>query len=68
MLDSETFDMIASKLQFKKKTENVIDSLSVEMTLFKDEIDLYLFLIVMDKYQSVRDTIQWTIASNIISP
>ncbi|MCK5816150.1 MAG: hypothetical protein KAH07_09420 [Flavobacteriaceae bacterium] len=53
ILDTETFRMIASKLQFKKKTVNVIDSLSVEMTLFKDEVDLYPFLIVMDKYQAV---------------
>lgn len=53
IMDSETFDMIASKLQFKKKTVNVIDSLSVEMTLFKDEIDLYPFRIVMDEYQAV---------------
>lgn len=53
ILDTETFGMIASKLQFKKKTENVIDSLSVEMTLFKDEVDLYPFLIVMDDYKAV---------------
>lgn len=53
LMDSETFDMIASKLMFKKKTKNVIDSLSVEMTLFKDEIDLYPFLIVMDNYKAV---------------
>ncbi len=53
IMDSETFDMIASKLQFKKKTKNVIDSLSVEMTVFKDEIDLYPFLVVMDKYKAV---------------
>lgn len=53
IMDSETFDMIASKLQFEKKTENVIDSLSVEMTFFKDEIDLYPFLIVMDDYKAV---------------
>ena len=53
IMDSETFDMIASKLQFKKKTVNVIDSLSVEMTLFKDEVELYPFRIVMDKYQAV---------------
>jgi len=53
LMDTETFDMIASKLMFKKKTENVIDSLSVEMTLFKDEIDLYPFLVVMDKYKAV---------------
>ncbi|MFT5749280.1 MAG: hypothetical protein ACI93S_000535 [Ancylomarina sp.] len=53
LMDTETFDMIASKLLFKKKTKNVIDSLSVEMTLFKDEIDLYPFLIVLDNYKAV---------------
>ena len=53
LMDSETFDMIADKLLFEKKTENVIDSLSVEMTLYKDEIDLYPFLIVMDDYKAV---------------
>ncbi|RLD53847.1 MAG: hypothetical protein DRJ01_18825, partial [Bacteroidetes bacterium] len=53
LMDSETFDMIASKLMFKKKTENIIDSLSIEMTLFKNEIDLYPFLIVMDNYKAV---------------
>ncbi|MDA3780425.1 MAG: hypothetical protein PF487_09455 [Bacteroidales bacterium] len=53
LMDSETFDMIADKLMFKKKTENFIDSLSVEMTLYKDEIDLYPFLIVMDNYKAV---------------
>ncbi len=53
IMDTETFGMISSKLQFEKKTENVIDSLSVEMTLFKDEVDLYPFLIVMDDYKAV---------------
>ena len=53
LMDSETFDMIASELKFRKKTTNIIDSLSVEMTLFKDEIDLYPFLIVMDNYKAV---------------
>ncbi len=53
IIDGETFDMIAKNLIFKKKTVNVIDSLSVEMTLFKDEIDLYPFLIVMDNYKAV---------------
>ncbi|MCF8380213.1 MAG: AsmA family protein [Bacteroidales bacterium] len=53
IMDNTTFDMIARKLQFEKKTENIIDSLSVEMTLFKDEIDLYPFLIVMDDYKAV---------------
>ena len=36
---------------FKKKTENRIDSLDVEMTLFRDEVELYPFLLSMDRYQ-----------------
>ena len=53
IMDNDTFSMIAKKLLFKKKTKNVIDSLSAEMTLFKDEIDIYPFLIVMDDYKAV---------------
>lgn len=53
LMDTETFDMIANKLMFRKKTENIVDSVSVEMTLFRDEVDLYPFLIVMDKYKAV---------------
>lgn len=53
VLDSETFGMIAKKLKFRKKTENKVDSLSVEMTVFRNEVDLYPFLIAMDKYKAV---------------
>ena len=53
LMDNETFSMIAKKLMFNKKTQNKVDSLSVEMTLFRDEIDLYPFLIVMDDYKAV---------------
>lgn len=53
VLDSETFDKISKLLMFNKKTENKIDSISVEMTVFRNEIDLYPFLIVMDKYKAV---------------
>jgi hypothetical protein len=35
VLDTATFDMIARKLQFEKKTKNIIDSLSIEMTLYQ---------------------------------
>ena len=51
VLDNETFDKIATLLMFKKKTENRIDSLDVEMTLFRDEVELYPFLLSMDRYQ-----------------
>ncbi|MDL2239277.1 AsmA family protein [Bacteroidales bacterium OttesenSCG-928-K03] len=55
LLDSETFSTIAKWLRFDKKTENVIDSLNVELTVFRDEVDLYPLVISMDKYQAVVD-------------
>ena len=51
VLDNETFDKISSLLMFKKKTENKIDSLDVEMTVFRNEIEVFPFLVSMDKYQ-----------------
>jgi hypothetical protein len=53
LMDGETFSEIAKKLMFNKKTENKVDSLSAEFTIFRDEIDIYPFLIVMDKYKAV---------------
>lgn len=51
VLPGETFDMIAKYLMFSKKTVNKIDSLDVELTLFRNRIDIYPFLLSMDKYQ-----------------
>lgn len=51
VLDNETFDKISSLLMFKKKTVNKIDSLDVEMTVFRNELDVYPFLLSMDRYQ-----------------
>ena len=53
LLDGSTFSEISKKLRFNKKTKNKIDSLSAEFTVFKQEIDVYPFLIVMDKYRAV---------------
>lgn len=53
VLDNETFSTIAKYLRFKKQTENKVDSLSVEMTVFQRNVDLYPFLITMDKYQAI---------------
>ena len=53
LLDSETFSTIAKYMMFNKKTENKVDSISVEMTVFRNEVDLYPFLISMDKWQAV---------------
>lgn len=53
VLDSETFDMIKRKLMFSKNTTNVIDSLDVQFTVFKNEIDVYPFAVSMDKYSAM---------------
>ena len=53
VLDNETYKTIAKKLMFSKKTENKIDSLSTEITIFKNEIDVYPFLLSIDKYSAI---------------
>ena len=53
LMDSETFSQIAKWLQFNKKTENKVDSISVELAVFRDKVTLYPFLIAMDDYKAV---------------
>lgn len=53
LMDSETFSQIARYLQFNKKTENKVDSISVELAVFRDKVTLYPFLVAMDKYKAV---------------
>ncbi|MCQ2332077.1 MAG: hypothetical protein MJZ95_02595 [Paludibacteraceae bacterium] len=53
LLDNETFSTIAKYMMFNKKTKNIVDSLSVEATLFRNEVDIYPFLVSMDKWQAV---------------
>lgn len=53
LMDGETFSEIAKKLMFNKKTRNKVDSLSAEATIFRNEVDIYPFQIVMDKYKAV---------------
>ncbi len=53
LMDSKTFGNIAKTLRFSKKAQNRVDSLNVEFTLFKEEIDVYPFLLSMDKYKAV---------------
>lgn len=50
VLDSETFSKISKLLLFNKKTENKIDSIAAEMTIYKTEIDVYPLCVSMDNY------------------
>ena len=53
VLDNETYKNIAKKLMFSKKTQNKIDSLSTEITIFRNEVDVYPFLLSLDKYSAI---------------
>lgn len=53
LMDGETFSEIAKTLMFSKKTQNKVDSLAAEFTIFKTEVEIYPFQIVMDKYKAV---------------
>ena len=51
VLDGETFATISKYLMFKNKKRNMIDSLSVELVVFKNQVELYPFVIGMDRYK-----------------
>ena len=50
VLDGETFSKISKLLLFNKKTENKIDSINAEMTIYKNQIDVYPLCVQMDNY------------------
>ena len=50
VLDGATFSKISKLLLFKKKTENKIDSINAEVTMYKNQIDVYPLCVQMDKY------------------
>jgi hypothetical protein len=50
VMDNETFSTISKLLMFNKKTENKVDSISAEMTIYKKEIDVYPFCVSLDNY------------------
>ena len=50
VMDGETFSKISKLLMFNKKTENRIDSINAELTVYKNEIDVYPLCVQMDNY------------------
>ncbi len=53
LMDGENFTKIARKLRFRKSAENMVDSLSAEFTIFRNDVDIYPFLIIMDRYGAI---------------
>ena len=73
VLDSETFSTISKLLMFKKKTENKIDSLNAEITIYKNEIDVYPLCVQMDNYMVAlggrhRTDMTFNYDINVLSP
>ena len=73
VLDSETFSTISKLLMFNKKTENKIDSLNAEITIYKNEIDVYPLCVQMDNYMVAlggrhRTDMTFNYDINVLSP
>lgn len=51
LLDSETFRKLSKWLLFKNKNRNMIDSMSVEMIIRDSRLQLYPFLVNLDRYR-----------------
>ena len=52
LLDGETFAEIAKMLMFKRKTENVINKMSVELLVKNNQLQVLPFMLEMDKYRA----------------
>lgn len=51
LMDGETFSEISKMLMFKNKERNLIDSVSVDMTVKDGIVDIYPFMIEIDRYK-----------------
>lgn len=51
LLDGETFTEISKKLMFKNKKRNLIDSIGVDMVVKDNKVEVFPFLIQMDRYK-----------------
>ena len=73
VLDGETFSKISKLLLFNKKTENKIDSINAEITVYKNEIDVYPLCVQMDNYMVAlggrhNTNMTFDYDSNVLSP
>lgn len=50
LLDGETFSEIAKMLKFKNKERNVIDSVAVNLSVEDEMIEVFPFVLTMDRY------------------
>lgn len=51
LLDGETFTEISKTLMFKNKKRNMIDSISVDLAIKDNKIEVFPFIVEMDRYK-----------------
>lgn len=51
LLDGETFTEISKTLMFKNKKRNIIDNIAVELIIKDNKIEVFPFLVEMDRYR-----------------
>jgi len=52
LMDGETFTEISKMLMFKNKKQNLVDSISVNVTVDNGSVNIYPFLIEIDRYRA----------------
>ena len=58
LLDGETFAQISKMLMFKNKQRNMVDDIAVEIVIQNDSIEVFPFLMTIDRYQAAVSGIQ----------
>ncbi|MFI3262582.1 MAG: hypothetical protein R3Y26_06715 [Rikenellaceae bacterium] len=53
LMDSETFEEVASMLKFKNDNRNIIDSLNVNIVIKDSNVEVLPFEIVIDRYRAI---------------
>lgn len=52
LMDGETFAEISKKLMFKNKERNMIDSISVDLTIKDGTLEIFPFMVEIDRYKA----------------
>ena len=52
LLDGETFSEIAKTLKFKNRERNLVDNISVELLINKNQIEIFPFIMEIDRYRT----------------
>ncbi len=52
LMDGETFAEIAKMMKFKNRERNLVDSISVELSIKDNKIEVYPFMMNMDRYST----------------